>query len=278
MKYNLQFFADEDLSTGVEATEPATQSETVNEGENVAGPADDSQGAQTPSVEEQDAETNAMFANIRRKAEEKAQAKFQKQMDDVDALFAGAFGDYVNPVTKQPIRTAKDYIEAIKAKEQMEREETLRAQGVDMNLVNELIENSPQMQELKQIRDEFNRQRTIQAIDADVAELSKLDPNIKDINSVPNEVIAHAKANHYTLTLAYKDLYFGKVSEQQAASIQQRTINQIAGKAHLAPVNGVAQNDGLVDIPAEQYATWKAGFPNLSEAELRKKYNRSLTR
>ena len=273
MKYNLQFFADEDTA-GAQMTEPAEPSETVNEGENVTENADDSQGAQTPSVEEQDAETNAMFANIRRKAEEKA----RRQMDEVDALFAGAFGDYVNPATNQHIRTARDYIEAIKAKEQMEREEKLKAQGVDMNLVNDLIENSPQMQELKQIRDEFNRQRTIQAIDADVAELSKLDPNIKDINSVPNEVLEHAKKNHYTLTLAYKDLYFGKVSEQQAASIQQRTINQIAGKAHLAPVNGVAQNDGLVDIPAEQYATWKAGFPNLSEAELRKKYNRSLTR
>ena len=276
MKYNLQFFADEEVSTGVEATETANQSELVNDGENVTGNVDDSQGAQTPSTEEQDAETNAAFANIRRRAEEKAQTKYQRQMDDLDALFAAQFGSYVNPVTNQPIHSAKDYIEAWKAKQQLEREEQLKAQGVDMNLVNELIENSPQMQELKQIRDEFNRQRTIQAIDADVAELSKLDPNIKDINSVPKEVLEHAQRNKYTLTLAYKDLYFGKVSAQQTASIQQRTINQIAGKAHLAPVVGSAQNENLVDIPAENLASWRRLYPDLSDAELKKKYNNGL--
>lgn len=274
MKYNLQFFGEE--AEGAQMTEPAEQSETVNEGGDVTENTDDSLGTQTPSVEEQDAETNAMFANVRRKAEEKAQAKFQRQMDDLDMLFAAQFGDYVNPQTNQPIRSAKDYIEAWKAKQQMEREAKLREQGVDQNLLNELIDNSPQMQELKQIRDEFNRQRTIQAIDADVAELSKLDPNIKDINSVPNEVIAHAKEKGYTLTLAYKDLYFGKISAQQTASIQQRTINQIAGKAHMAPVNGVAQNDGTVDIPADKMDFWRSVYPNLSDAEIRKKYNRAI--
>lgn len=276
MKYNLQFFADEEVSTGVEATETANQSELVNDGENVTENVDDSLGAQTPSTDEQDAETNAMFANVRRKAEEKAQAKFQKQMNDLDSLFASQFGDYVNPQTNQPIRSAKDYIEAWKAKQQMEREAKLREQGVDTNMLNELIENSPQMQELKQIRDEFNHQKVMQAIEADVSELNKLDPNIKGIENVPAEVLSFAKENNMTLANAYKIVNFGAVNAQQTAAIQQRTINQIAGKAHLAPVVGSAQNENLVDIPAENLASWRRLYPDLSDAELKKKYNNGL--
>lgn len=274
MKYNLQFFGEE--AEGAQMTEPAEQSETVNEGGNVTENTDDSLGAQTPSVEEQDAETNAMFANVRRKAEEKAQAKFQKQMDDLDALFAGAFGDYVNPETNQKIRGAKDYFEAMQAQKRVAQREELAKQGVDLNMLNELIANSPEMLQYKQMLSEFQREKTIQAIDADVAELGKLDPNIKDINSVPNEVLAFAKENNMTLSNAYKCLNFGNVSAQKTAAIQQRTINQIAGKAHLAPVGGVAQNVVGVDIPEKNLASWRSMYPELSDAELRKKYNAAL--
>lgn len=278
MKYNLQFFADEGTA-GAEnsgTAEPATQSETVNEGGTVTEPVDDTQGAQAPSTEGQDADTNAMFANVRRKAEEKAQAKYQRQMADLDALFAGAFGDYVNPETNQKIRGAKDYFEAVQAQKRAEQKAELASKGVDLNMLNDLIANSPEMLQYKQMLSEFQREKTIQAIDADVAELSKLDPNIKDINSVPNEVLAFAKENNMTLSNAYKCLNFGNVSAQKTAAIQQRTINQIAGKAHLTPVNGVAQNVVGVDIPEKNLASWRDMYPGLSDAELRKKYNAAV--
>ena len=273
MKYNLQFFGD---TEGEQVTEPAEQSELVNEGGNVTDTVDDSQGAEAPSTEVQDADTNAMFANVRRKAEEKAQAKFDKQMADLDALFAGAFGDYVNPETNKQIRGAKDYFEAIQAQKRVAQKEELAKQGVDMKMLNELIANSPEMLQYKQMLSEYQHEKVIQAIDADVAKLKELDPNITGIDNVPNEVVAFAKENNMTLVNAYKCLNFGNVNAQKTAAIQQRTINQIAGKAHLAPVNGVAQSAKGVDIPEKDLASWKRMYPELTAAQLREKYNSAI--
>lgn len=273
MKYNLQFFADEEVSTGVEATEPATQSETVNPADNtteevVEQSPDEAQTSPQPTEESVD--RNAIFAEARR--------TFEKKQNAINARYAERFKGLVNPETNKPITTPDEYLEALDAQERMAQQRELEEKGVDINTLNKLIENSPRLKQAERMLAEYEQQKVLDAIDADVANLTKLDPNIKDINSVPKEVLEHAKNNNITLTLAYKDLYFGKVNAQQTQAIQQKTINQIAGKAHLAPANGVVANDGLVDIPANEYSTWQEAFPHLSAAELKKKYNRSLTR
>lgn len=273
MKYNLQFFAEE--GTGAEVATPAELSETVNEdaGSEVAEVTESQGEAQTPPTENNGPDMNAIYANARRKAE----AEYKKKQELRDAEYARRFGQYVNPETGQPIRSEADYLEAWDAQERVNAKKELENKGVDPQTIERLIENSPRMKEAERMLADYQRQQVEQLINNDVAELNKLDPNITSFETVPPEVMQNAQAKKISLVLAYKDLYFGKISAQQTSAIQQRTINSIAGKAHLAPTNGVVQNDNLTPIPADELAIWKTYYPGLSEVELTKKYNKTLT-
>lgn len=271
MKLNLQFFAEEGI--GAEETVTAEQSEPVNE---TAGTQETEtttpEGAQTSTTETESFDKNAIYANLRRKAE----ADEKRKQDALNAIFAEEFKGYVNPRTNKPILTAQDYIEAWREQKVMAREAELKEKGIDTNTINEIVANSPQMQEYKQMLDYYKNKEREEMLQKDLAELHELDPNITTLETVPKEVWDDALSAKTTLTRAYKNVFFGKINDQKASAIQQRTINQISGKAHLAPVNGVVQNTNEVEIPADQLASWKEWYPNLSEAELRKKYNRVI--
>lgn len=274
MKYNLQFFADEEISIGAEETDLAAQLETVNEdaGNEVAEVTESQGEAQTPPTENNGPDMNAIYANARRKAE----AEYKKKQELRDAEYARRFGQYVNPETGQPIRSEADYLEAWDAQERVNAKRELETAGVNPQMIERLVENSPRMREAERMLADYQRQQVEQLINNDVAELNKLDSNIKSLETVPPEVMQHAQAMGISLVLAYKDLNFGKVTQQKESAIRQTTINQLSGKAHLAPANGVVAADNLVDIPANEYDTWHRGFPNLSALELKKKYNNFL--
>lgn len=274
MKLNLQFFADDEISTGAEATEHTEALETGNEdaGNEVTEGTESPEGAKTSPEENNGPDMNAIYANARRRAE----AEFKKKQEARDAEYARRFGKYVNPETGQPIRSEADYLEAWDAQERVNAKKELETAGVNPQMIERLVENSPRMREAERMLADYQRQQVEQLINNDVAELNKLDPNITSLETVPPEVMQNAQAKGISLVLAYKDLNFGKISAQQTSAIQQRTINQIAGKSHLAPVVGVAQKDNLVEIPADKLASWKRLYPNLSAAELKKKYNNGL--
>ena len=278
MKYNLQFFADgEEQPTtdelferiGAEEPVPAEQGETVNE-------ANDEQAAEPQSSVNAPADDvvdrNAIYAEARRTME----SELKKRMDERDARFAERFAGLTNPETHQPIRTAQEYLDALDAQERMRTREELQNKGVDYSIIENLINNSPKLREADRLIKEMQAEKANTQIANDVAEISKLDPAIKTLNDVPPEVIDYTMKHNIPLIDSYKIVNFGNFSAQQAASIKQGVINQIAGKSHLAPVGSVAKNDNEVDIPADKLAQWQEWYPNVSEAELRKKYNRTL--
>ena len=99
--YNLQFFAEEgDTSEGVNETESAEQS--VDEGE-VTETETEGVTEETAEPQPQSPETNAAFASMRRQNQE-----LTRRLQETDAMFARQFGQYKNPETGQPIRSAKD--------------------------------------------------------------------------------------------------------------------------------------------------------------------------
>ena len=277
MKYNLQFFADgEEQPTtdelfdriGAEDPEHAAQEETVNEVE--ASEGDNSQGAQTPPQESID--MNAIYANARRRAE----AEFRKRQADEDARIAERFKGLRNPETGAEIRTSADYFEALDAQERMKAKAELQSKGVDYSTIENLINNNPRLREADRLIREMQTEKVNSQIANDVAEIARLNPSIKSLEDVPAEVLNYTVAHNISLVDSYKILNYGNVTAQQASAIKQGVINQINSKSHLAPVNGVAKNDNEVDIPADQLATWRGWYPDLTEAELRKKYNRVI--
>ncbi len=92
----------------------------------------------------------------------------------------------------------------------------------------------------------------------------------------PQEVIKLASERNFNLVEAYKILNFDKRKQSDDEAVRQRAINEVKGKAHLTPMNGVATADNLVEIPNEQKSLWRTMFPDKSASELKKLYNNSL--
>lgn len=289
-KLNLQFFAEGDdvaVGTGVEVSEAAAPMGaegnigiTSNEGIEGAVGTVTEQG--DPNVNVTQAEnvepapnpnpnpistidTNAIAASIRRKLEKEARAEQERR----DAEYARRFGNYTNPRTGQPIRSERDYFDALDAQE-------VANTGVDPALIDKFVNNDPRIRQAEEVMENARKQEALNQINADVLEISKLDPTITKYDDVPNEVVNFALENHFSLVNAYKILNYGKVSSKNAEAIRQNAVNQIMGKQHMAPMNGVATNNAEIEIPLGERAIWEASFPNKSYAELRTLYNKQL--
>lgn len=278
MKFNLQFFADEDISIGAEESEAATPVEV--EGTDVDSEVSEETEAtesttEAEEPEEQTVDVNAIAAAARRKAEAEIRALKETQAK-TDAEYVRRFGNFKNPITGEPIRSQADYLAALDAQEQIKNERVLREKGVDPSIINDLVARNPIVVEASQYLATAKERETMALIDADVQKLAELDPNIHSLDDVPANVIQTAIDKGYTLVDAYKVENYGKMTSQKAEAIRQGAINQAKGKAHLAPVNGVAVTDNSVEIPQNLRAMWEEAFPNKTWAERKALYNEQL--
>lgn len=276
-KYNLQFFAaegleDSSVATGAEVD--MTSNADLSEGtvEDVSSePNEDSvnvDDATTPD-DGKEVDMNAIYANARRRAEEEADKK-------INALFAKRFGGFTNPLTGGAINSYQDYLDALDAQEQMKREAELKEKGVDTNLIKELIDNNPAVRQANEVLERERSREAAEHLQKEVEELGTYDPSIKSVNDIPKEIIEYALNKKISITEAYKINNFGKWSQQKAESARQAAINQVKGKEHLKPVDGVAVDDNLVEIPASQRGLWETMFPDKTWAERKKLYNKQL--
>ena len=277
-KLNLQFFADEDISIGAEESEAATPVEV--EGTDVDSEVSEETEAtesttEAEEPEEQSIDVNAIAAAARRKAEAEIRALKETQAK-TDAEYVRRFGNFKNPITGEPIRSQADYLAALDAQEQIKNERVLREKGVDPSIINDLVARNPIVVEASQYLATAKERETMALIDADVQKLAELDPNIHSLDDVPANVIQTAIDKGYTLVDAYKVENYGKMTSQKAEAIRQGAINQAKGKAHLAPVNGVAVTDNSVEIPQNLRAMWEEAFPNKTWAERKALYNEQL--
>ena len=225
--------------------------------------------------EEQTVDVNAIAAAARRKAEAEIRALKETQAK-TDAEYVRRFGNFKNPITGEPIRSQADYLAALDAQEQIKNERVLREKGVDPSIINDLVARNPIVVEASQYLATAKERETMALIDADVQKLAELDPNIHSLDDVPANVIQTAIDKGYTLVDAYKVENYGKMTSQKAEAIRQGAINQAKGKAHLAPVNGVAVTDNSVEIPQNLRAMWEEAFPNKTWAERKALYNEQL--
>lgn len=272
MRYNLQFFADEDVdvSTGVEV--PDTSADPVEvEGENTTAEPETSQ-VEEPAKETQQVDVNAIYASARRKAEAEAKDRQAK----IDAEFVRRFGSYKNPITGQPIKSQAEYLEALDAQEKVRAENELRQKGVDPAIIQQMVDNSPAVRQANAYMQKVQADEVQRRINADVAEITKLDASVDSLEKVPKEVVEMcANIKGLSLVQAYKIVNYGKTSSAQADAIRQQTVNQIKGKSHMTPMTGVTTTEE-VEIPSGQKSIWESMFPGKSYAELRTLYNKQL--
>lgn len=254
-----------EVESGAESTESAVESTETNVEENNV----------------QSDEENSRYAAARRRAEQ----EFAERQRLQDEEFERRFKDYENPITHQPIRSQKDYLEALDAQEKLQFEQNLASGNVNTDDLNSYIErqvsNNPVVLQAQAIMEANQKAQAESAINECVKEISKFDSSVKtieDITSAPNfdKILAHVQ-NGMDLTSAYKIVNFDTLMAQQVASSKQATINNMKGTAHLNQTNDLSMgNDGEVDIPESELGVWRKAFPDLSLKELRHKYNKVI--
>jgi len=274
MKYNLQFFADDvdsaDIDTSVEASEVAEPIETGDSTDS----ADETETPDEPEepVENKPIDANAIAAAARRKAE--AEAKEYKAK--LDARYSKMFGKYTNPLTGKPITSAEEYAEAFEAQERQKAEQQLKDNGIDPNLINELVNNNPAVIQANEYLREQQEREAQERLNEDVAKISEIDPSIKSFEDVPPDLVQFAVEEKMTLLNAYKIMNFGKMTSKKVEAVRQGAINEARSKGHLNPINGIAVNDNSVEIPTELRSMWEEAFPNKTWDERKKLYNETL--
>ena len=267
----------EEYEVGVNESEPAEQTEVSEEEVNEEGSTEEIE--ETPEVtEEPELDRNAIFADARRRAE----AEFKRKQAAIDAQYAEKFKDYKNPITGQPIRSAQDYYDALSAQEQMQTRQTLAEKGIDPNIIEKAVNNNPAIKAANLVIAEQRIQNVKSYLDKQVAEVSKIDPDIHSVQDIEAsdrypQILAYVNNNRLSVVDAYKLVYADKLNEKKTAAVKQQAINNAKSQSHLKATDGGNNvSDGLVDIPANQLSQWKEWFPNKTMKELKESYNNTL--
>lgn len=288
LSLNLQFFADGEETIGEKATDTADQSEVVTEEQttdtepseptgNEPTPQDDTQPTPVQSPED-----NTKFATARRQAE----WEFAERQKSVDLEYQRRFSGYVNPLTNQPIRSQKDYLDALDAQEVVKQRQELQSKGIDPDMlsqiVNQQVESNPVVRQAQEVMQRTIQKQSDQMITEDIKEIMRIDPSIKgieDIAKLPNigQILNLTREKGLNFSEAFKLANMDSLINNKAVSAKQAAINNIKGTQHLNATNNInSASDSSVDIPSSELTNWQDAYPNLSMAELKKKYNQTL--
>ena len=265
LELELQLFGEEGEDTGAEVAEPAEQPEETTEAVSEETGETEEEGNAEPT--EQSAEDNARYAAIRRRAEEDARRRYEGEMNYMNQqIAAAAMCQGINhPVTGQPITNMREYVDALGAQQRIAREQELEEKGIDPSIIDRMIESNPVVMQAKQVIEKSKINEAEAQLQRDLAEVSKLDPNIKglqDLAALPNypamvDLVARSGGN-LSIVDAYKALNFDVLMSHTNDAARQQAINQMRGKSHLpSQGTGVATENDDVEVPSEIMSRWK---------------------
>lgn len=273
---NLQFFAEEGDSADANEAEAVEQPE----GENAGAEPQEAEGVNDEAPAEpqfQSDKANAAFAEMRRRME-----AAERKAAEIDSMYAKQFEGYTNPETGQPIRSARDYAEAMAAQTRMQARQKLQENNIDPNLIDNMIANSPVVRQAEAVTAELNEFRAQQMIDEDIKKVLAIDTTMTSKEDIFNDP-SYGSVVEYVQTHpgmrfdeAYKLVNFERLASSKTAAAKQAVVNQVKGQSHLSNAPGVTTNDGLEDIPSSMLENFKDMFPGKSMKELKALYNRTL--
>ena len=269
---DLQLFGEEGEVADVEASEavePTEETETA-EAETVEESGNDEPQPQSD-------EENARYAAIRRRAEEDARRKYANEMGAYDQQIAAMCQGVTHPITGQPITNMRDYMDALQTQQRMAQEQELQDKGIDPSMIDRMIAQNPVVQQAQQVIERTRLAEADTAVQNDIAEISKIDPNIKGINdlaALPNfpDMLDRVQRGA-SLVDAYKMVNFDALMQHTNDAARQQAINQMRGKSHLAsPSTSVATDNDEVEVPAEIMSRWKS--EGKTEKQVRELYKK----
>ena len=271
---------ENEVMTGEEEQEVAEPATSEAETEGVTEEAAEPQAAEQTPV--QTPEQNHIYADMRRRAEAEAKKKFDAMQADLNRKYAETFKGYTNPETNQPIQSAAEYLEAMAAQERMQAKSKMQEAGIDPDMLDRAIANSPIVRRAEEIERTNMELQTKQMIEEDIQAIIKLDPSVASADDIYgqenfNDVVSYCNDHPgVRMSEAYKLVNFERLANVKAQASKQAAINQAKSKGHMTHAAGVTDNDKSVDIPEEQKAQWARWFPNKTDKERRALYNKAI--
>ena len=244
----------EDLQNGVNESVPAEQTEVASEPEvNAEGNESEMEGNETPEITE------------------------QPEAEPEDRRFKGLS----NPITGQPITSAREYFDALDAQEKLATQKKLADNGIDPELIDKAVNNSPAVKAAALVLQEQRLKEVQTYLEKQVEEVGRLDPDIKSAKDIESserypEILRYVNENHLSIVDAYKLTYADKLNERRLAAVKQQAINNAKSQQHLKSTDGTATSNDLAEIPQSQMAEWRRFFQGKTDAQIRELYNATL--
>lgn len=275
----LQYFAEEVASADDVDFGAAFASDSEGSGESEPQETSvETTGENVEKVEVADQQTEAeeIPNEVWKKARLKAEREYNDKLKSMEEKFNNNFAsdDYigkVDPYTNKVIRTKADeqaYLDAFSR-------DTLKANGLDENMIQNMIDNNPVIQEAKMLKQQIQQERGQAQLQKEIEMIAELNPNIKtleDFRKLPNiEELDNMIINRgMSLSEAYKLANFKELTERQSAVAKQQAINLAKGKSHLTSTEGNAGEE--ITVPKDVLELYKALNPEMSTADIRADY------
>lgn len=258
------------------------EGEKPQEGDKAAKP---EKPAQTPDQRRENA--------ARRRAQEQqtaidqaVSAALQAERERNDAVMQEFFSKagIRNPATGETIRSMEEFQNLQEQLRTQQLEQQLKSGKFSAEVLNEAIANHPAVKQAEQLRQqrEAAQQQEEQAqararIEAEIAEISKLDPSIQsvaDLLNMPNAKEFRELVNRgYSFKDAHYVLNRDKIEQARTDAVRQQAMNNVQSKDHLKAV-GSSRGSGAVAVPESDMKWFRAFNPHASDAEIQAYYNK----
>lgn len=275
---HLQFFAEDDVESyndvdfGVafaDDSESSVESETQE-------PSTETQGEENVELANQQTEEveipNEVWKKARLKAEREADAKIKKMQEQFNNSFADdEYLGKINPYTNKAIRTKQDQQEYLETYSK----DTLKQNGLDENIIQQMIDNNPVIQEAKALKEQMQQERGQSQLQKELEKVSELNPEVKTIEDFAKlsnfeEMDNLIRNRGFSLSEAYIQANYKELVGKQTAIAKQQAINAVKGKSHLTSTEGTAGEE--IVVPKDTIEMYKALNPEMSLSEIKEDY------
>lgn len=271
----------------VEETEPAATESADDDGQEPAG-----------EPEKQAMSQDERRANAARRRQQEQQAAIDKAVADAiraeqgktDAAIADIFvrAGLKNSFTGENITNMEQFNawHQQAADAQLQRE--LKSGKLTAESLNQLIDQHPAVKQAQAlVQQTAQAQKAQQAaadrakIDGELAEIGKLNPEIKGVADLLNMPTAAQFKGYvdkgYSFLDAYKLANMDSMAEAKAQRAREAAQVNNRGKSHLEST-GNSRGAGAAPVPSAQLALFRRLNPNATDAQIQKFYNNYLSR
>lgn len=226
-------------------------------------------------------ERQAQQAATEQAVQEALQEERSKHETDMQSVFTKL--GLVNTATNEPITNIEQFEAWQKQLRDAKLQKELQAGKLTPEGLQGAISDHPVVQQAQQMLDRNAQQEQEQArakaraqIDADIAEIGKLDASIgslEDLMKAPywNDLYAMTQRG-YSIKDAHFLLNHKRLEEAKLEAARAAGANNARGKDHMTGL-AHARGGGSITVPADQLAVFRAFNPNATDAEIQAFYN-----